>query len=82
VKGVQVAPAAVAVSARTVDALLGVTWPTLAKWAGEHGIRERRLGRRKIYLLRDIVEALDCAAAAEWTEEDTTAALAAAKDGR
>jgi hypothetical protein len=77
--GVQVAAAAVIVTARNAVAVLGLEWAEVAALAKDHGIEIRRAGRRPYVLVADVLGALDGKRARPWTPEDTRAELAAGR---
>lgn len=76
-----VASAAVLVTARNCEAVLGLTWPEVAAFVAARGLAVGRVGRRPFIVLADIVEALDGVRARAWTDDDTAAEIEASRAG-
>jgi len=54
-------PSAVTVSDRTCEAVLGVPWRPLRRWAQEHGIPIYKIGRRSVVPVEAVLRALGLA---------------------
>lgn len=72
------AVAAVTVSDRTCVAIFGIEWRTLRAWLDENGVPIRRIGRRPVVRIADVLAALEGDAPA-WNEDEIVARAAAGR---
>jgi hypothetical protein len=77
---VPTAIAAVTVSDRTSQQVLGVPWRSLRPWCIERGIAITRIGRRPVVRVADVLAALEGAEQSTWSEDEVIAR--AARGGR
>ena len=77
-----IVPSPITVSDRTSVAVFGLPWRTLRTFCREHDVPVRRVGRRPLVRVDDVLRALDGTEPGAWSEERMFRMMASGKATR